>query len=78
MMGNELILALVCALTFFGAGELDSRGEAHDYRYPWALMSALLSALILIVFKGSWAVLLLSQVGLFVGIGVFRLMRDPT
>ncbi len=77
-MGNELVLALVSALTFFGAGRLDSRGEAHDFSFLWALMSALLSALILIAFKGSWAVLLLSQIGLFVGIGVFRFIRDPT
>ncbi len=77
-MGNELVLALVSALTFLGAGRLDSRGEAHDYGFLWALMSALLSALILIAFKGSWAVLLLSQIGLFVGIGVFRFIRDPT
>ena len=76
-MGNELVLALVSALTFFGAGQLDSRGEAHDYSLPWALMSALLSALVLVGFKGSWAVLLLSQFGLFIGIGVFRFIRDP-
>lgn len=77
-MGNELVLALVSALTFYGAGQLDSRGEAHDYSFLWALMSALLSALILIAFKGSWAVLLLSQICLFIGIGVFRFIRNPT
>ena len=77
-MGNELVLALVSAFTFFGAGQLDSRGEAHDYSFLWALMSALLSALVLIAFTGSWTVLLLSQIGLFVGIGVFRFIRDPT
>ena len=77
-MGSELVLALVCALTFLGIGQLESRGEAHDYSFLWALMSALLSALILIAFKGSWTALLLSQIGLFVGIGVFRFIRDPT
>ena len=76
-MGNELVLALVCVSMFYGAGQLDSRGEAHDYSFLWALLSALLSALVLIALKGSWGVLLLSQVGLFVGIGVFRFLRDP-
>ena len=76
-MDNELVLALVSAFTFFGAGQLDSRGEAYDYSFLWALMSVLLSALILMVFKGSCTVLLLSQIGLFVGIGVFRFIRDP-
>ena len=76
-MGNELVLALVCVITFYGAGQLDSRGEAHDYSILWALLSVLLSALVLIALKGSWAVLLLSQVGLFIGIGIFRFLRDP-
>jgi len=76
-MGNELVLALVCVSMFFGAGQLDARGEAHDFSFLWALLSALLSALVLMALKGSWGVLLLSQVGLFVGIGVFRFLRDP-
>lgn len=76
-MGNELVLALVCVITFYGAGQLDARGEARDYGVLWALLSALLSALVLMALKGSWAALLLSQVGLFVGIGVYRFLRDP-
>ena len=76
-MGNEVVLALVCVITFYGAGQLDSRGEAQDYSIFWALLSALVSALVLVVLKGPWAVLLLSQVGLFIGIGIFRFLRDP-
>lgn len=73
----ELMLALVCAVTFFRAGRFESVGEAHDYSYLWAFMSALLSALVLIGLKASWFVLLLSQIGLFFGIGVYRALRDP-
>jgi len=40
-------------------------------------MSALLSALVLVVFKTPWFVLLLCQIGLFLGIGVYRDLRDP-
>ena len=73
----EVVLALVCAVTFFRAGRLESVGAAHDYGFLWALMSASLSALVLVAFKGPWLVLLLCQVGLFFGIGVYRALRDP-
>ena len=73
----ELMLALACAVTFFRAGRFESDGEAYDYIFLWALMSALLSALALVVFKAHWIVLLLCQIGLFLGIGVYRALRDP-
>ena len=73
----ELMLALVCAVTFFRAGRLESVGEAYDYSFLWALMSALLSALVLVALKAPWIVLLLCQIGLFLGIGVYRALRDP-
>ncbi|MEG3790608.1 hypothetical protein V1318_10820 [Lysobacter sp. CCNWLW3] len=73
----ELMLALVCAVTFFRAGRFESDGEAYDYSFLWALMSALLSALVLVAFKAPWLVLLLCQVALFLGIGVYRALRDP-
>ena len=76
-MGNELVLALVCVITFFSAGRLDSRGEAYDFSFLWALMSAALSTLVLVVFKAPWIVHLLSQIALFLGIGVYRFLRDP-
>lgn len=73
----EVMLALVCAVTFFRAGRMESVGEAYDYSFLWALMSALLSALVLIALKASWLVLFLCQIGLFLGIGVYRALRDP-
>lgn len=73
----ELALALVCIVTFFRAGRFESAGEAHDFSFPWALMSALLSAFAVLVLGASWPVLLALQVGLFVGIGVYRAVRDP-
>lgn len=76
-MAIELVFAMVCAVTFFRAGRFESVGEAHDYGFIWALMSVSLSALVLLAFKASWIVLLLCQVGLFIGIGVVRALRDP-
>lgn len=72
-IGIELLLAQVCAVAFFRAGRIESDGAACDYRFLWALMSAL----VLGVFKVAWLVLLLSQVGLFLGIGVYPALRDP-
>ncbi len=73
----EVMLALVCAVTFFRAGRMESVGAAYDYSFLWALMSVLLSALVLIALKASWVVLFLCQIGLFLGIGVYRALRDP-
>ena len=73
----EVVLALVCAVTFFRAGRFEAAGEAHDYGALWALMSALLSALVLLPLKGSWVALAVAQIGLFFGIGVYRAIRDP-
>ena len=73
----EVALALVCAVTFFRAGRFESAGEAHDYSALWALMSALLSALVILGLKGSWVALAVAQIGLFFGIGIYRAIRDP-
>lgn len=73
----EVVLAIVCAVTFFRAGRFESDGEAYDYSFIWSLMSVLLSAFVLVLLEASWGVLLLCQVGLFFGIGVFHALRDP-
>lgn len=77
MISIEVVLAIVCAVTFFRAGRFESTGEAYDYGFFWALMSMLVSALFLLAFHASWFVLLLGQIGLFLGIGVFRAILDP-
>jgi len=74
---TELLMALACALMFFRAGRFESANSAHDYSFLWALLSVLLSALLLLALKASWIVLFVSQVGLFFAIGVVRALRDP-
>jgi len=76
-MTIELILAAVCALTFFRAGRLEADSGGRDDGALWALLSASLSALLVLAFDASWLVLLACQVGLFFGIGVYRALRDP-
>ena len=72
----ELLLAVACAITFFRAGAFESVGAARDHGFFWALLSVGLSALVLLALHGSWVALLLAQIGLFVGIGVYRALRD--
>ena len=73
----EVVLALVCAVTFFRAGRFESTDQAHDFSALWALMSALVSALVLLGLDGSWVALAAAQVGLFFAIGIYRAVRDP-
>ncbi len=63
---------------FFRAGRFESANSAHDLSFLWALMSVLLSALLLFALKAPWIVLLVSQVGLFFAIGLIRALRDPS
>jgi hypothetical protein len=75
MLGNEWVLALVCVAIFFGAGRHEARFGGSDHSVLWAALSIALSALVVLVFKGTWAYLFVSQVLLFIGIGVARAAR---
>ena len=76
MLGNEWVLALVCVLTFYGAGAHEGRFGGHDHGALWAALSIAVSAVVVLLFGGTWLYLLLAQVGLFIGIGVLRALRD--
>jgi hypothetical protein len=78
MLGNEWVLALVCVVTFYGAGAHEGRFGGHNHGTLWAALSILVSALVVLVCKGTWTYLLLAQAGLLVGIAVFRVLRDPS
>ena len=75
MLGNEWVLALVCVVTFYGAGEHEGRFGGHNHGTLWAALSIALSAIVVLLFKGTWMYLLISQVLLFVAIGVVRALR---
>ncbi len=77
MLGDEWVLALVCVVTFYGAGAHEGRFGGNNHGVLWAALSIAVSALVVLVFKGTWGYLLAAQVLLFVGIGVARAARDP-
>jgi ABC-type polysaccharide/polyol phosphate export permease len=77
MMGAPILLAFICIVTFYAAGDHEARFSGSNYGMLWAILSALVSAVALIVLDASWSWLLASQVALFIGIGIFRAMRRP-
>jgi hypothetical protein len=70
------IIAFVCAFTYFGAGKAEARSGGRDNGLLWAGLSIVVSALLIRLFGAGWFLVLLGQAGLFVGIGIFRAMRD--
>lgn len=76
-MGSPILLALICVVTFYAAGDYEARLSGTNNGPLWAILSALVSALVLISLNGSWSWLLVAQVALFIGIGVFRAWRSP-
>ncbi|HEX3844489.1 MAG TPA: hypothetical protein VHV80_09020 [Steroidobacteraceae bacterium] len=70
------VLAFVCAYVLYGAGQFEARDGARNNRMLWAGLSIALSAGVIQVFRGSWLSVLLAQAGLFVGIGIFRALRE--
>jgi hypothetical protein len=70
------ILAFVCAFVFFGAGKAEAKGGGPDHGFLWAGLSVATSAVLIQFFETGWFLVLLGQAGLFVGIGIFRAMRD--
>jgi len=72
------ILAFVFAFFFFGAGKQNAAiGGGKNFSFLWAGLSIAVSALVIRFFNAGWVLVLVSQCILFVGIGVFRSMRDP-
>lgn len=71
------ILAFVCAFTFFNAGRFEAQhGARSDPAMWWALMSIIASAIVIQLFGAGWILVLLTQVGLFIGITIYRVLRD--
>ena len=77
-----MLLVAFFAVLYYLAGEHESRfggaslGASHN-GLLWAMLSLLVSFVVLAGFDASTTWLLASQVVLFIGIGVVRAMRDP-
>ena len=74
-----VLLAIVCAVLYFLAGEHEARSAsvpANHNGLLWAMLSLLASFVALAGFHASSTLLLVSQVMLFICIGVVRAMLD--
>jgi hypothetical protein len=70
------ILAFVCAFVLYGAGKAEAREAGRNAGMLWAGLSIAVSALLIRFFGAGWFLVLVGQVALFAGIGVFRAMRS--
>lgn len=70
------IIAFVCAFTFYGMGKAEARGGGADNGVVWGALSVVISVLLIQVWSTGWLLVLLGQIGLFIGIGIFRALRD--
>lgn len=76
-MNPAVIIGVAAAFTFYAMGEYESRGRASRLRAPvWALVSAIITYLAIVGLDGGVITVLLAQLGLFIGIGVVRVLRD--
>jgi hypothetical protein len=78
MLGDEWVLALVCVITFYGAGRQEARFGGDDHALAWSVLSIGLSALVILLLHGTWGWLLGAQLALFVAIGVVRAWRQKS
>ena len=69
------ILAFVCAFVLYGAGKAEAREAGRNAGMLWAGLSIAVSALLIRFFGAGWFLVLVGQVALFAGIGIFRAMR---
>ena len=70
------IFAFVCAFTYYGMGKAEARDGSRNNGLLWAGLSIAISALLIQIFGTGWFSLLLAQIGLFIGITIFRTFRD--
>ncbi|MGH8028597.1 MAG: hypothetical protein ACREO3_01550 [Arenimonas sp.] len=77
MIGSPLLLALVCAITYYAAGAHEARDGRRNPGPLWALASVGVSAVALALLGFGWTGLLICQVLLFFVIGAVRAWREP-
>ena len=65
-----IVVIVVCAVFYHRVADFE-----NESGLLWSGLSVLVSALVLFLFHAGWLGVLLGQVGLFVGIGIFRVVR---
>jgi len=67
-----ILLIAVFAAFFYRAAEFE-----NEPRLLWCGLSLVISIVTMLLFRWGWLGVVLGQVGLFVGITVFRMTRRP-
>lgn len=73
---SPILLALVCAYTYYVLGAYEAQQGGSNNGLLWATLSTGVSLLVTGLFKAGWSVLLVAQIGLFLGITIFRALRE--
>ena len=77
LLNSPALLAGVFAFFFWRAGDYEARQGGRNFGVLWAVISVVVSVIVLVPLQGTWGVLLVAQVLLFFGIGAFRAWREP-
>ena len=70
------IIACVIAVAFYKAGQEEAKSSGRNHAWLWTGLSVAVSGLVLGIFNGGVAAVLIANVLLFLAIGVIRAMRD--
>ena len=72
-----MLLIIISAVMFYGFGQHEARDGSANDGFLWACLSLAMSWLVVSVLKAGMTMQVLGQAAVFVGIGVFRAMREP-
>ncbi|HUA80437.1 MAG TPA: hypothetical protein VL997_08705 [Dyella sp.] len=73
---SPLVLAVICAYTYYVLGAYEAQQGDRHHGILWASLSLAASFVMAYLFKGGWGALLIMQVLLFFGIAVVRAWRE--
>jgi len=75
---NYIAIGLTIAgvIAFFNAGEWEARNGSANHAVLWAMLSLLISVVVLFVAGWDWLPWLFAQVALFVGIAAVRVLIE--
>jgi|GEM_PF-557214 len=73
---SPILLMLVCAYTYYVLGAYEAEQGGNHRGVLWAALSLAVSLIVGYLFKGGWGVIVIAQVGLFLGIAIVRALRE--
>ena len=76
MFEIQLALTVAGMVGYFNAGQYEARDGSPNHRMLWAMLSLLISVLVLFVAGRGWLPWLLAQLGLLVGIAAVRVLLE--